>query len=295
MPLNSMTGFGRADGTFEGVNWVWEVRSVNGRGLDVRSRLPPGFEAVEQRMREAVARRVSRGNVTIGLQVQRLQGDVEVRLNEAVLDQVLRAAEKVQQRTGCAPASAEGLLSIRGVLETAEPLADEAKIAARNLAVLESLETALDGLLAVRAAEGERLAATLETQLAEVERLVALVRKHPARSPDAISARLAEQVRKILDSAATLDQDRLHQEAALLATRADVEEELERLGMHIAAARELITEPGAVGRKLDFLVQEFNREANTLCSKANAIEITRAGLAMKAVIDQMREQIQNVE
>lgn len=296
MPLLSMTGFGRADGSLDGTAWVWEVRSVNGRGLDVRSRLPPGFEALDQRLRETIARRLSRGNVSANLQVQRQQGSVEYRLNEAALDQVLKAAEAVRARVGGAHPTVEGLLGIRGVLETAEPFAEEAEAAARNDAVMVSLERALDALLAARAAEGERLAATLLAQLAEIERLVAVVRDHPARSPEAIATRLGDQVRRLLDAAtAPLDADRLHQEAALLATRADVEEEVQRLGMHVAAARELIAETGPAGRKLDFLTQEFNREANTLCSKANAIEITRAGLALKAIIDQMREQVQNVE
>ena len=296
MSLNSMTGFGRADGSLDGLAWAWEARSFNGRGLDVRLRLPPGYDALDARVREVVARRFSRGSVSIGLQVQRETGaTVEIRLNEATLDQVLRAAERVQHLAGCDRPSVEGLLAIRGVLEMVEPVADEAAMARRNDELIATLARAIDGLAEARSAEGQRLAATLDAQLVEITRLVAVVRDSPSRTAEAITARLGEQVRRLLDTGQSFDPDRLHQEAVLIATRADVEEELERLSMHVAAARELMAENGPVGRKLDFLTQEFNREANTVCSKANAADVTRAGLALKAVIDQMREQVQNIE
>lgn len=295
MTLKSMTGFGRADGLGEGLAWMWEVRSVNGRGLDVRLRLPPGNDALEARVREAVARRFSRGNISVSLQVQRDTGSTELRLNEQALEQVLKAADHIHQLTGCERPRAEGLLALKGVLEVVEPVEDEVAAKARQDAMIADLDRALDALAAARLAEGMRLQDVLEAQLVEIDRLVALVRESPARTVDAISRRLAEQVRKLVDTGAGLDPDRLHQEAVLLATRADVEEELQRLKAHIAAAREHLAEDAAVGRKLDFLTQEFNREANTLCSKANAPDITRAGLALKAVIDQMREQVQNIE
>ena len=295
MTLNSMTGFGRAEGMGEGLAWMWEARSVNGRGLDVRLRLPPGSDALEARVREAVAKRFSRGNVSVSLQVQRDNGSTELRLNELALEQVLKAAEHIHQLTGCERPRAEGLLALKGVLEVVEPIEDEAMAKARQDAMIADLVRALEALAASRQSEGGRLQSVLEAQLCEIDRLVAIVRDSPSRSVDAITRRLAEQVRRIVDTGAGLDPDRLHQEAVLLATRADVEEELQRLMAHIAAAREHMTEDAAVGRKLDFLTQEFNREANTLCSKANAPDITRAGLALKAVIDQMREQVQNIE
>lgn len=295
MPLNSMTGFGRAEGSHDGLDWVWEVRSVNGRGLDQRLRLPPGSDALEARTRELVAKRLSRGSVSIGLNVQRATGVTEIRLNEAVLAQVLAAADRVKVLTNGTTPPVEALLGMRGVLELVEPADDETRQKARQDMMIASLEKALDGLLRSRAAEGERLGTAIAGQLDEITRLVAIVRDSPARSAKAIAERLAEQVKRLTEASNGLESDRLYQEAVLLATKADVAEELERLASHITAARELLVEPGSVGRKLDFLMQEFNREANTLCSKANAAEITRAGLALKVVIDQMREQVQNIE
>lgn len=295
MSLKSMTGFGRADGAMGAVAWTWEARSVNGRGLDVRLRLPPGNEALEPRVREAVSRHFVRGSLSVSLQVQREAGATEIRLNEAALEQVLQAAQHIQHLTGCERPRAEGLLALKGVLETVEPIENEEAAKARHDAMIASLGAALDDLAAARAAEGERLGAVVSDQVTQVERLVADVSASPARTPEAIAARLAEHVKRLLDNGTTLDPDRLHQEAVLIATRADVEEELQRLKAHVAAARELISSDAPAGRKFDFLTQEFNREANTLCSKANAPDITRAGLALKAVIDQMREQVQNIE
>lgn len=295
MSLKSMTGFGRADGAIGATAWTWEARSVNGRGLDLRLRLPPGADALEPRVREAVARRFVRGNISISLQVSREAGNTEIRLNEAALEQVLKAAEHIQHLTGCERPRAEGLLALKGVLETVEPIEDEATLQARHDAMIASLDEALGDLAAARAAEGERLSTVLAAHIDEIERLVAEVTTSPARTPDAVAARLAEQVKRLMDTTTTLDPERLHQEAVLIATRADVEEELQRLKAHIAAARELFQADGPAGRKFDFLTQEFNREANTLCSKANASDISRAGLALKTVIDQMREQVQNIE
>lgn len=295
MSLKSMTGFGRADGTFGAISWTWEARSVNGRGLDVRLRVPPGSDALEPRVREAVARRFARGSIAINLQIQREAGASEIRLNQAALEQVLKAAEHIQALTGYKRPRVEGLLALKGVLETVEPIEDEASLKARHGAMIASLETALSELAQARAGEGERLSAVLTDQLVGIEHLVAEVDASPSRTPAAIATRIGEQVHRLLDTGAQLDPDRLHQEAVLIATRADVEEELQRLKAHVAAARDLLTETGPAGRKLDFLTQEFNREANTLCSKANATDVTRAGLALKALIDQMREQVQNIE
>jgi uncharacterized protein (TIGR00255 family) len=220
---------------------------------------------------------------------------VEIHLNERALQQVMHAADRVRDLTNATPPRVDGLIAIKGVLDIVEPQENQELAAARAEAMLKSLDGALVALVAARSAEGARLAATLAAQLDEIERLVAIVQASPARSREAIEQRLKEQVRRLVDTGNGFDPARLHQEAVLLATRADVEEELQRLGSHIGAARELISEPGAVGRKLDFLAQEFNREANTLCSKASDVEITRAGLALKTVIDQLREQVQNIE
>ncbi|RUO98834.1 YicC/YloC family endoribonuclease [Hyphomicrobium sp.] len=296
MTISSMTGFARVDGTAEGLAWTWEARSVNGRGLDVRLRLPPGYEAVEVPAREAVAKRFARGNVSITLNLEKQQVNGGVRLNEAVLADVIKAAERVAVLAGASKPDAAQLLMIKGVLETSDQVPESShERAAREKAILSSFETALDKLLEARRAEGTRLAEIIRDQLIQIERLTGEVRASPSRTPDAIVARLKDAIVRLFDATAPLDAERLHQEAMLIATRADVEEELQRLTAHVSGARDILGEPGAVGRKLDFLAQEFNREANTLCSKANAVDITRLGLQLKTIIDQFREQVQNVE
>jgi len=290
-----MTAFARSDGVLGPVSWHWEVRSVNGRGLDIRLRLPPGYEGLELRIREAVARRVTRGSLSINLAVRRSEGETQLRLNEGALRQVLAALERIQSRIASAPPRAEALLAIKGVLEAIEPEESEAEAEARAGAMLEGLGAALDRLVLARQAEGAHLAAALQAQLATVERLVAALEASPARTPEAIRQRLKEQIARLLETGVALDEGRLYQEAALLATRADVAEELKRLSAHVAAARELLASSEPAGRRLDFLAQEFNREANTVCSKSIDPETTRAGLELKAVIDQMREQVQNIE
>jgi uncharacterized protein (TIGR00255 family) len=295
MTIQSMTGFARADGALGASTWHWEVRSVNNRGLDVRLRLPPGHEALEPKVREGIAQRLTRGSVSVTLSVVREAVQSQIRLNESALDAVVATAERIRKELGAAPPRAEGLLALRGVLELVDEPEDEAQRTATQGAMLESLVAALDGVIAARSAEGRRLGAVLEAQIAEIARLVDLIEASPARTPAAIKTRLGEQVARLLETGQGLDPARLHQEAVLLATRADVEEELKRLKAHIEAARELLSETGAVGRKLDFLAQEFNREANTLTSKAADAEIARLGLALKVVVDQMREQVQNVE
>jgi uncharacterized protein (TIGR00255 family) len=293
MTLNSMTGFARADGSDQGVRWYWEVKSVNGRGLDIRVRLPQGHDQLEPKVREAVAKRFVRGSLTVNLTAQRDMGAVDVRVNEAALAQILKVAEDVRRLTGGPPPSAEGLLALRGVLEVSE--ADGSLDAGVAAAMLTSLDQALQMLADARAAEGQRLTSVLTAHIDEIERLTRQVQTSPSRSPDAIRSRLQEQVAKLIDASSALDPVRLHQEAILLATRSDVEEEVQRLTAHVASARALISERQPAGRKLDFLAQEFNREANTLTSKAIDMEIARAGLALKTVIDQLREQVQNIE
>ncbi|MDX2289600.1 MAG: YicC/YloC family endoribonuclease [Hyphomicrobiaceae bacterium] len=295
MTLTSMTGFARADGSDAGASWHWELRSVNGRGLDLRLRLPPGHDALEPKVREQAQKRLTRGNVSLSLSMQIENGRQVVRLNETVLGQVLTAAERVRALTGGEPASVSSLLSIRGVLEVIEETETPEVAEARHAAVLETLEAALAALNTARAEEGARLARVLAAHVDEAERLVGMIESAPARSVETIRARLRQQVSRLMEEVAGLDPQRLHQEAVLLATRADVEEEIKRLRSHIAAARDLFATAGTVGRRFDFLAQEFNREANTLCSKANDETVTQAGLALKVVIDQMREQVQNIE
>jgi uncharacterized protein (TIGR00255 family) len=295
MTLKSMTGFARDDGTSGFAVWHWEVRSVNGRGLDVRLRLPTGYEALEPKVREIVAQRLTRGSVSVSLHANRQASQAEVRLNEDALRQVIKAAQRIRDLTGGEAPRAEGLLALKGVLEVVEEEDDAAVVEATHTLMLQGLTTAVEGLVEARTSEGGRLASVIGAQIAEIERLVDVVERSPLRTPAAIGQRLKDLVGRLVETDNGLDPQRLHQEAVLLATRADVEEELRRLRVHIAAARDLLAEPGAVGRKLDFLAQEFNREANTLCSKANDTDISKAGLALKVVIDQMREQVQNIE
>lgn len=295
MTLQSMTGFARADGTLGACLWYWEAKSVNNRGLDVRLRFPAGYDALEPRVRDAVARRFTRGSVNISLNVTRTAAPARIQLNDAALAQVVAAADRLRHLAAADPPRADGLLALRGVLEVIEEQEDEAAIKARQDAMLSSLDSALDQLAEARRSEGSRLKTVLEASVAEVARLTQQVAASPSRTPAAIEARLREQIARLVETGQGLDPQRLHQEAILIATRVDVEEELKRLNAHVEAARELLSGGGAVGRKLDFLAQEFNREANTLTSKANDADISRAGLAMKVVIDQMREQVQNIE
>lgn len=295
MTLNSMTGFARIEGAHAGASWHWEVRSVNGRGLELRLRLPPGYETLEPRVREVAARRIARGNVAITLNVQRDSTVSEIRLNETVLSQVLEAIERVRSSGDFERPRPDTILGLRGVLEVAERSETDAQVSAQHAAILASLESALSGVLEARAAEGGRLEPVLLSNFAEIENIVDKLASAPARSVEAVRERLREQLARLLDADPPLEEARLYQEAALLAQRADVEEELQRLKAHVAAARELIAASGPVGRKLDFLAQELNREANTLCSKSNDVEVTRLGLELKAVVDQMREQVQNIE
>jgi uncharacterized protein (TIGR00255 family) len=290
-----MTGFARKSGSHGGTNWHWEVRSVNGRGLDVRLRLPPGYEGLEAGIRENLARRLARGSVSISLNVQREGAPAEIRLNEAMLAQALAAVARIRAAGDFERPRADGLLALRGVLEVVEPVEGEEDAALRQKAMMANFDEAVLDVVAAREAEGQRLAPILGAQISTIDVLTDRVAGSPSRNPEAIRKRLKEQVAKLLEATHTLDETRLYQEAALLAQRADVEEELKRLKAHVSAARELLAAREPVGRKLDFLAQEFNREANTLCSKANDVEVTRLGLELKAVIDQLREQVQNIE
>ncbi len=296
MAISSMTGFARSDGELDGLAWVWEARSVNGRGLDVRLRLPPGMDAIEPAIREAISKRITRGNVSVNLTSERLNGASTVRLNEGMLGDILKAAARVTELTGGARPDTAALLAMKGVLESGDAGLDDPEARAlRERALVASFEIAADKLVEARRSEGAKLKAVIVEQVATIERLSKQVRASPSRTADAIRLRLKEQIGRILESSNSFDSERLHQEAVIAAAKADVEEELARLDAHVAAARDMLEENGSVGRKLDFLAQEFNREANTLCSKANAVDITRLGLTLKSIIDQLREQVQNIE
>ena len=295
MTIKSMTGFARSDGATERATWHWELRSVNGRGLDIRLRLPPGYESLEPAVRDSLAKRAVRGSIAVNLRADRQKGEAEVRLNETALSQAIDAAERVREMTGAPPPTAEGLLALKGVLEVIEQPEDEQETAALHAAMMRSFYAALEAFVSARASEGARLKTILKAQFEEIERLVRLVEVAPGRQPEAIKIRLKELIGRLIDTGNGLDAQRLHQEALLIATRNDIEEELKRLRAHIEAAHDILGEPNSVGRKLDFLAQEFNREANTLTSKSQDAEISRLGMALKVVIDQMREQVQNIE
>jgi len=290
-----MTGFARAAGTHGAFAWTWEAKCVNGRGLEVRTRLPPGHDALEPRLRALAAERFRRGNLNVALQLVRTGSAAEVRVNEEVLERLLALGRDLARRIGAAPPSVDGLLALRGVVDTVEPAEDEAERAAREAALLDGLAATLDRLAAARQEEGARLAVLLSEQCARLRALVAEARGLAAVRPEAIRDRLAQQVAELLEASAGVAPERLAQEVALLTVKADVREELDRLTAHLAQADDLLSAGGAVGRRLDFLAQELNREANTLCSKSADVALTRVGLEMKVTIDQFREQVQNVE
>ena len=290
--LTSMTGFGRSEGALQGWSWAVEARSVNGRNLEVRFRGPPGFDSLERATREAAQARFQRGQITLGVQARRAEGDEALVLNEAVLEQYAAMAERLAGR-GFAPASADGLLALRGVMEAPQEDADADTRAALEAAMTVSIDQALGSLSASRAAEGERLAPVVIGLIERIEVLVGQADTEAAAQTDAIRERFTRRMNELAPDAADLA-DRIVLEAAALAARADVREELDRLAAHIDSARSL-SKGGAVGRKLDFLMQEFMREANTLCSKSATTRLTATGLDLKAALEQLREQVQNVE
>jgi uncharacterized protein (TIGR00255 family) len=295
MTLKSMTGFARADGVHGDTSWHWEARSVNSRTLDLRLRLPSGFEGLEIRARALVQEKLARGNCSINLWVKREAGRTEIRLNQTALQQAQAVAERAKDLTGLKDARLDTLLTMRGVVETAEGEESEEAFAALSHAMIASLAASLDDLVRARRAEGERLQAVIEKQLSTIARLIEEAAGTAAQQPAVMLVRLSEQIARLAEAGSTLDPERLHQEALLLAAKADIQEELDRLRAHVAAANELIASAQPVGRKFEFLAQEFNREANTICSKAADIATTRTGLELKTVIDQLREQVQNIE
>jgi uncharacterized protein (TIGR00255 family) len=299
MALQSMTGFARhaVQHAMEGgeARIVWEVRSVNGKGLDLRLRLPQGLEAAEHPVRSMLARHFSRGNFQASLSVERSETQAGFSINQTMLAEVLRLGADLQAKHGLAPASVDGILSLRGIIDQAQMADDEDERGELEAAIVSSFEGTLKAIADARMQEGKALFTILSAHVDSIERLTANARRDPSRGTDAIKTRLAGQVALLMDAARELDEARLYQEAAFLATKADIQEELDRLETHVASARKLLADGGPVGRKLDFLSQEFNREANTLCSKSNAASITAIGLELKAVVDQFREQVQNLE
>jgi uncharacterized protein (TIGR00255 family) len=290
-----MTGFARSHGASGPYAFEWELKSVNAKGFDFRTRLPPGWDDIESTVRRRSAQILSRGTIYANLTLKRSSAASVIRINEEVLASVLKVAGDLSDRIDAVAPSIDGLLSIKGVLEVLEPESDEVEEQAAKAAVAEAFEAALSSLADMREREGVVLGQILLQRMDEIERLASKAEAAPGRQPDAVKMRLAEQISALLETSDRFDQDRLNQEAILIAAKADIREELDRIASHISQVRELISGGGPIGRRLDFLAQEFHREVNTCCSKSNDLELTNIGLAMKNVVEQFREQIQNLE
>lgn len=295
--IRSMTGFASASGALEGWSWSWELRGVNGKGLDLRLRVPDWVEGLEVALRKQVTAEVARGNITCNLRIASAENDGTQQVNTAQVDTLLAALHGIEARAmdagvSLAPSRASDILTMRGVLEQSDQAQD---IDALREALLAEFPAVLEDFNAMRRQEGAALADVMQDQLNEVETLVAKAAALADARKEDTAANLRRNLARVMNNSEGADADRVAQELALIAVKADVTEEIDRLAAHVAAARALIGQGGPVGRKLDFLMQEFNREANTLCSKAQSTELTTVGLALKAVIDQMREQVQNVE
>ena len=295
MALSSMTGFARGQGGGGSYAWAWELKSVNSKGLDLKLRLPPGWEAVEPGVRARASEVLSRGSVFANLTVSREGTTPVARINESALNAVLAALKGLEGKVAGVAPSLDGILALKGVMEVSEAEESESERSAAEAAVVAGFGEALKGLAEMRRIEGQALGKILSARLSEIGALAARAEAAPGRKPEAIKARLAEQVATLLEASQRFDADRLHQEAIMLATKIDIREELDRLAAHVAQAKKLIADGGPIGRKLDFLSQELNRESNTLCSKANDLELTNIGLELKAVVEQFREQVQNLE
>jgi len=295
MTIASMTGFARAEGHDGPLSWAWELKSVNSKSLDLRFRLPPGFDALELPLRALVTQRLKRGAISAGLSVARASGAGNLRVNREALAVVLRLANELAHEVEAAPPRIDGLLALRGVLESGDDAPEEGARDRQMKQLSDGFAAALEGLAAMRLSEGARLEAVLSERLDEIAVLVKDAESAAATQPAAIKARITELITVLLDAVPALPEERLAHEAALVVAKADIREELDRLKAHLDAARGLMKEGGAIGRRFDFLCQEFNREANTLCSKSADLELTRIGLALKAAIEQLREQVQNIE
>jgi uncharacterized protein (TIGR00255 family) len=295
MALSSMTGFARSHGHCGTYAWAWEIKSVNAKGLDVRVRLPAGWDAVEAPVRSCATDVLSRGTVYGTLTITRQGIAPIVRVNEGVLNAVLTTLKDLSSRIAAEPPQLDGILSLKGVIEVMDEDEKEDERRAAEQAVIDGFRDALAELAAMRRREGATLGNVLMQRLNEIAALTARAEVVPGRRPEAIKARIAEQVAALLDASSRFDPDRLHQEAILIASKADIREELDRLASHVTQASRLIADGKAVGRRLDFLSQELNREANTLCSKSNDVTLTNIGLELKTVVEQFREQVQNLE
>jgi uncharacterized protein (TIGR00255 family) len=290
-----MTGFARAEGAAGDFGWTWELKSVNGRNLDLRCRFPSGYEHLDGFVRSRTAETVKRGNLSITLSVDDSASQGRLTVNREALQQILDVISEFGGKIAAEPPRLDGILALKGVLDVELPQIDEAEAAKRTEALQRGFAQAIDGLSEMRKVEGKRLADLALAHLKEIERLCKSAATSAGAQPLAIRQKVEKQFAELLQGLTPLTEERLAQEAAMLAGKADVREELDRLTAHIAAARDLITKGGAVGRKLDFLCQEFNREANTLCSKSADIGLTNTGIELKAAIEQLREQIQNIE
>ncbi|KHQ54137.1 YicC/YloC family endoribonuclease [Mameliella alba] len=293
----SMTGFASQNGQGLGRSWTWELRGVNGKGLDLRLRMPDGIDGLEAGVRSRCAERLKRGNVQISLKLAAEETAGGLRIDEAQLAAVLAAMQRIENDAmdkglSLAPSTAAEIVALRGVLTAEVPEADPKALCT---ALLADFDMALNSFVAMRRSEGTALARILTQQLDEITGLVDEAEAAVAERQPHQAERLRDQLRRVTENADGVDEARLAQELALIAVKSDITEEIDRLRAHIAAAHELLEVKGAVGRKFDFLMQEFNREANTLCSKSGDTRLIRAGLALKTVIDQMREQVQNVE
>jgi len=295
MVLSSMTGFARSHGASGPYAFEWELKSVNAKGFDLRLRLPPGWDELEAFAKKRAAEVLSRGTIYVNFNVKRANAQSAVRVNEDVLASVLRVAGTLASKIDAVAPSIDGLLGIKGVIEVVEPEADEAEDKAAKEAAAVAFDQALGNLVEMRRREGAALGQILLQRMDEIDRLAKKAETAPGRKPEAIRARLAEQIATLMETPDRFDPDRLTQEALLIATKADIREELDRIASHVAQARDMIATGGPIGRRLDFLAQEFNREVNTCCSKSNDIELTNTGLEMKNVVEQFREQVQNLE
>jgi uncharacterized protein (TIGR00255 family) len=295
MTLSSMTGFARVEGQRGDLSWVWEVKSVNGRALEIRCRFPPGLDALDPRVRALAQASFRRGSLSISLDVRRAIGAEDIAVNELALAKYVTIARQLRRKHHFAAPSPEGLLALRGVVDVAQPEDSSKGVAARDRALLADLAKAFASLGRMRREEGKILRTVLLSHVARIESLAKAARSSSARAPELVRKRLTDQVERLLETGAGLDRNRLHQEAVLLAGRSDIAEELDRIEAHITAARTLLESTEPIGRKFDFLAQEFNREANTVCSKAIDYSVTEIGLELKTAIDQMREQVQNIE
>lgn len=295
MPINSMTGFARAEGHLDRYSWVWEIRSVNGKGLELRCRLPQGMEALDPKVREKVQAILARGNLQISLQLTHEQSVQELKVNEELLSAFLKVIGDLSNRIDATPPSLDGILSLKGVLEVREPELDEEAIKARDLAILASLDECLENLQQQRRQEGAFLEKLLANYVKQLSDLESTARKIAEGETGRIASRLKSQVEELLEDNREVSEERLAQEIVLLASKADIREELDRLAAHAESFSNLLKDEKPSGRKLDFLMQEFNREANTLCSKSSDVALTNIGLELKTLINQIREQVQNIE